>query len=333
MKEYQVYAVGNALVDMEFAVEDQYLESIQVEKGVMTLVDEARHDELYDALYASHGNKACGGSAANTLIAVSYFGGKSFYSCKIADDPSGHFFLEDLLAAGVDTNAKENMGKGTTGKCLVMITPDAERTMNTFLGISADISETEVQETAIASSEYLYMEGYLAGSPSALKAAIKAREVAEQNGVKIALTFSDPNMVNFCRSGLEAMLGDKKIDLLFCNEHEAMSWCNTDNIEASVEQLKQITKTFCVTLGANGCLVFDGEHLNQVPTNKVTAIDSNGAGDMFAGAFLHGITSGNSFTDAATFANAAAAELVKHYGPRLKPEGYKALLADAKLTG
>ncbi len=332
MNKYQVYAVGNALVDMEFAVEDEFLKRSGVEKGVMTLVDEQRHDELFNTLYPSHGNKACGGSAANTLIAVSYFGGKSFYTCKIADDESGHFFLEDLNAAGVRTNAKERMAPGTTGKCIVMITPDAERTMNTYLGISASISDKDVDEEAIRASEYVYLEGYLAGSETALQAAIKTREVAESENIKIALTFSDPNMITFCRQGLSDMLGQNKIDLLFCNENEALSWCEEDNLESCITKLEDISKTFAITLGAQGCLVFDGNKQYRIPTTKVNAIDTNGAGDMFAGAMLYGITTGLSYERSAQFANLAASQLVQHYGPRLKAEGYQALIQTFKNT-
>ena len=326
--QYTLYAVGNALVDMEFALEDQQLREIGVEKGVMTLVDEAQHQSLFDQLYPTHGKRACGGSAANTLIATTYLGGRTYYTCKIADDEAGHFFLKDLTNAGVHTNAKETMAPGTTGKCLVMITPDAERTMNTFLGISADISEKEIEENAIKASEYVYLEGYLAGSPTGLQAAVRTREIAQANGVKTALTFSDPNIVNYCRPSLEKIVGTTPLNLVFCNEQEALRWAKTDDLEMATIELKKVTQAFAITLGAKGALIFDGRQTQLVPGTQVTAIDTNGAGDIFAGAFLYGINHDMSYFEAARLANLAAARLVQQYGPRLQPQAYSDLLSD-----
>ncbi len=325
MKKYHVYGVGNALVDMEFEVEDAFFESNAIDKGVMTLVDEDRQHELLGHLDAFDGKKASGGSAANTIIASSYFGGKSFYSCKVANDELGDFYVNDLQQAGVDSNVGDGRKEGITGKCLVMVTPDAERTMNTFLGITANFSVDELNLAAIKDSEYLYIEGYLVSSDTGRHAAIEARKVAEENGVKTALTFSDPAMVQFFKDGLREMIGDK-VDLLFCNDAEAMSWSESDNLDDAIESLKVVANTFAITLGAKGAILFDGKKLIEISPHEVKALDSNGAGDMFAGAFLYGITHGHSFYEAGNIASLAAARVVSQFGPRLAASEHKDIL-------
>jgi len=325
MKKYHVYGVGNALVDMEFEVEDQFFKTNAIDKGLMTLVDEDRQHELLGHLDAFEGKKASGGSAANTVIATSYFGGKSFYSCKVANDELGDFYVNDLQQAGVDSNVDDGRKDGITGKCLVMITPDAERTMNTFLGITANFSVDELNIAAIKDSEYLYIEGYLVSSDTGRHAAIEARKVAEENNVKTALTFSDPSMVQFFKEGLQEMIGNK-VDLLFCNAAEAMSWADTDNLQTAIESLKKIASTFAITQGSQGATLFDGSQIIEISPHEVKALDSNGAGDMFAGAFLYGITHGHSFYEAGNIASLAAARVVSQFGPRLSAREHKEIL-------
>ncbi len=325
MKKYHVYGVGNALVDMEFEVEDAFFEANGIDKGVMTLVDEARQHELIGHLDAFDGKKASGGSAANTVIAVSYFGGKAFYSCKVANDELGDFYVHDLTAAGVDSNVGDGRKDGITGKCLVMVTPDAERTMNTFLGITETFSVDELHQDAIVNSEYLYIEGYLVTSNTGRHAAIESRKIAEEHGVKTALTFSDPAMVQFFKDGLKDMIGDG-VDLLFCNESEALSWAETDDLNQAIESLKQVARSFAVTRGSKGALLFDGKHQIEISPHEVDAVDSNGAGDMFAGAFLYGITHGHSFFEAGNIASLASAKVVSQFGPRLAADAHKDIL-------
>ncbi|MCG8668157.1 MAG: adenosine kinase [Pseudomonadales bacterium] len=326
MKKYHVYAIGNALVDMEFTVDDDFLNEHSIDKGVMTLVDEELQHRLYNALKDRGGKQASGGSAANTIIAVSQFGGKSYYSCKVANDETGDFYVKDLAAAGVDTNLHKEREEGVSGKCIVMVTPDAERTMHTYLGISETVSHAELDEEAICNSEYVYLEGYLVTSDSARAAAIKAREVAEANQIKTALTFSDPNMVNFFKDGLNEMVGNG-VDLLFCNEQEALTWAGTDSIEEAAAAIKKVAKTFAITLGAEGALVFDGETEHKIDAHPTEAIDSNGAGDMFAGAFLYALTHGHDFPTAGSFASRSAARIVAHFGPRLPADTHEELLS------
>ena len=281
--QYDVYGIGNALVDMEYEVHDQFLAKYKIDKGLMTLVDETRQNELLDALGGTPKNQQCGGSAANTIIAISQFGGKGFYSCKVASDPIGNFYFHDLQDNGVDSNLQtQRHHSGTTGKCLVLVTTDAERTMNTFLGITASMSTEEVVAEAIKNSKYMYMEGYLVASPTGKAAAVKAREVAQAAGVKTALTFSDVNMVKFFKDGLQEMIGPNGIDLLFCNESEALAYTDTAEILVAREALKKVAKTFVVTQGENGAIIWDGTTFIDIEPYAVKAVDSNGAGDMYA---------------------------------------------------
>jgi len=326
MKKYHVYGIGNALVDMEFEVEDSFFEQNNIEKGVMTLVDEDRQYELIAHLDAFEGKKASGGSAANTIIAASYFGGSSFYSCKVSNDELGDFYVNDMKEAGVDSNVGDGRKEGITGKCLVMITPDAERTMNTFLGITETFSVDELNQDALYNSEYLYIEGYLVTSATGRHAAIEARKMAEEAGVKTALTFSDPAMVEFFKDGLVEMIGEK-VDLLFCNEAEAKSWAGTDDLQQALEAVKKIASTYAITLGSKGALVYDGKNQIDISPHEVKAIDSNGAGDMFAGAFLYGITHGHSFYEAGNIASLASARVVSQFGPRLSAAEHKEILS------
>lgn len=318
-KKFNLYGIGNALVDMEFEVHDDFFKMNQIDKGHMTLVDEERQKQLLHALGQVPLKQQCGGSAANTVIANAQFGGKSFYSCKVASDPIGNFYYQDLVDNGVSTNLQVQLREsGVTGKCLVMVTPDAERTMNTFLGITSNFSVKELDEVSLSHSEYLYIEGYLVASPSGKEAAIEARKMAQKHGVKTSLTFSDVNMVKFFKEGLMEIIGPKGLDLLFCNSSEAMAFAETTDLMVARERLKQVAKTFVITMGENGAIIFDGDTFIDIEPFKVKAIDSNGAGDMYAGAFLYGITHNHTYASAGKLASMAASKVVSQFGPRLK---------------
>jgi sugar/nucleoside kinase (ribokinase family) len=327
-KRFNVYGIGNALVDIVTEVDHDFFQKNEIEKGVMTLVDEKRQHVLMGAIDMKKSKMACGGSAGNTMIAVSQFGGKSFYSCLVAKDPLGKFFLEDLKRNGVETNLTyERLSEGITGKCLVMTTPDAERTMNTFLGISSFLSPEHLDAEAIKASSYVYLEGYLVTSPKGLEAMKEAKKIAERNGVKTTLTFSDPSMVKYFSTQMNEVVG-ASVDLLFCNEEEAMIFTGADNINAAREKLKQSARHFVITLGANGALVYDGDTFITIEPYAVKALDTNGAGDMFAGAFLYGITNGHSYAEAGKLASLASSRVVSQYGPRLTPDQVKTVMKD-----
>jgi fructokinase len=313
---YDVYALGNALVDMEFTVDDGFLRRHRIDKGHMTLVDEPRLDELLDSLKELEPKQMSGGSAANTLIAAQAFGCRTFYSCKVADDDVGGHFRKDLETIGVATNRQKHDGAGKSGRCLVLITPDAERSMNTFLGISDKLAVSEVDERALRESTYLYIEGFLSSSPTGSDAAIRCRDLAESHGISTALTLSDVSMVRFFRDPLTKMLGNG-VDHLFCNEEEALEWARTDRLDIAIAELKDIAHSVNVTVGARGSLVIEGHSRHEVAGFPVKPLDTNGAGDIYAGACLAGRVQGMPPQTAARFGNFAAARLITRYGARL----------------
>jgi sugar/nucleoside kinase (ribokinase family) len=329
MAKYHVYGIGNALVDQEFEVTDAFFGTSNIEKGLMTLIDEDQQHSLLDSLSKQFGVKkrAGGGSAANTVFAAQYLGANTFYSCNVANDESGDFYVSDLTAAGIDTNLGTDRAEGVTGKCMVMITPDAERTMNTFLGITEHLGQQHINEAALKDSEYVYIEGYLVTSNTARSAAIKVKTLAEANNVKTAMTFSDPAMVQFFKDGILEMLG-AGVDLLFCNEEEALNIADTEDFEMAKTFLKTLTKTFAITLGNKGAIIFDGQNEITIAPHAVKAVDSNGAGDNFAGAFMFGITNGLSFEDAGKLASKISAEVVSCFGPRLDANRYSEIKAE-----
>lgn len=325
---YHLYAIGNALVDTEYEVSDAQLQTASVEKRHMTLIDAPRRTELLKHVHAVKSHRTGGGSAGNTVVALAQLGGKAFYSCRVADDELGDFYTKDLLSHGVATNLTHTKPpEGQTGSCMVMVTPDAERSMSTFLGATADIDETALHPHDIVKARVYYMEGYLAASPTGLAAAIKGRAIAAQAGVKLATTLSDMSMINFCRPGLDAMVGTD-LDFLFCNEEEAQVWCGTQDLAQICQQIGQQAHTVCLTRSAKGCLVLEGGNITEVPAAQVKAVDTNGAGDMFAGAFLYAVTHGHSHVQAAWLANQCAGRVVAQYGNRLSHEVMNSLKAD-----
>ena len=233
--------------------------------------------------------------------------------------------MSDMANAGV-TVPGIDWQDGITGKCLILITPDAERSMNTFLGASETFSRNELDLKAIANSEFLYIESYLVTSDSGRAAAIEARQVAQANNCKVALSFSDPGIVAHFKEGINEILGGR-IDLIFCNQDEALAYADTGDLETAIAAIKEQCEMFAITQGAKGALVYDGKEIIEINGVEVNAVDTNGAGDMFAGAFLYGITSGMSHEQAGNFASKAAAKVVSQFGPRLKPEQYKQLLS------
>ncbi|WP_276368965.1 adenosine kinase [Chryseolinea sp. H1M3-3] len=328
MKRYDVYGIGNAIVDIITEVDHDFFENNNVEKGVMTLVDEKRQLELMKAIDMQKSKMTGGGSAANTVVAVNQFGGKSFYSLLVAQDDLGKFFLDDLKYNGVDTNLTfEQCPPGHTGRCLVMTSPDANRTLNTFLGVSSFLSKNHLDEESIKNSSIVYLEGYLVASPKGLDALKEAKRMAEQSKVDVALTFSDPSMVKYFSKQMEEIVG-ASVDLLFCNDEEALIFTGTSTINEARQKLQQVAKKFVVTLGANGALIFDGDTFINIEPYKVEAIDTNGAGDMFSGAFLYGITHQHSFAEAGKLASLAASKVVTQFGPRLETSRIKKLLVD-----
>ncbi|MBS1505263.1 MAG: adenosine kinase [Bacteroidetes bacterium] len=328
--KYDVFGIGNAIVDIVTEVDHDFFEKNEVEKGVMTLVDEKRQIHLMGAIDMKRSIMSGGGSAGNTVVALNQFGGKSFYSCLVAHDELGKFFLDDLKHHGVNTNLKyENCPTGHSGRCLVMTSPDAQRTMNTFLGVSSFLSPEHLDEEAIKNSSYVYLEGYLVASPKGLEAMKEAKKIAEKNKVEVALTFSDPSMVKYFSKQMEEIVG-ASVDLLFCNDEEALIFTGTNSLSEAREKLKQSAKRFVITLGANGAMVYDGDTFISIEPYATVAVDTNGAGDMFAGAFMYGITHGHSYAGSGKLASLASSHVVRQWGPRLKKEEVQKILHEFK---
>lgn len=326
MKKFDVYAIGNALVDIEYHATAHKLVELNIDKGVMTLIDEQRQNSLIAQLGESHESMACGGSAANTIIALAQMGARTHLDCRVSNDMTGQVFARDLHDSGVNSNLDfKPLPAGITGKCLVFVTPDADRTMNTFLGVSAELDTDDIDTEAIKMSEYIYIEGYLASSDNTRDAAIEARRIAESHEIKTSLTLSDPNMVKFFRESIEAMIGDR-VDLLFANEDEAMELAGTDNLDEALPLFKKISRSFAITRGKDGALLFDGVALIEIKPKPVQAVDTLGAGDMFAGAFLYGLSEGMSFHQAGDLASLASAKIVTQFGPRLRAKQTRTLL-------
>jgi sugar/nucleoside kinase (ribokinase family) len=320
MSYYHLYAIGNALVDTEYEVSDALLSTMGVSKRHMTLIDAEQRTALHKHVDGLHARRTGGGSAGNTVVALAQLGGHAFYSCRVADDELGAFYTQDLQANGVATNLTHTQAQpGQTGSCMVLVTPDAERTMCTFLGATSQLDRQSLHPHDIAKAKVYYMEGYLAASPTGLEAALEGLKIAKQHGVQTALTLSDVSMINFCRAGLEAMIGDG-LDYLFANEEEAQVWCGSTDLQAIEAQLQKLARTVCLTRGPKGCIVLQAGERTEVPAVPTKAVDTNGAGDMFAGAFLYGVTHGMRNAQAAALANRAAAAVVAQHGNRLSRE-------------
>ena len=326
MAKYNIYGIGAAIVDTEVVVNDSFLNENEISKGLMTLVDEGRQKYLIDSLTTQSipVKRSCGGSACNSVVAASRFGSSAFFSGKVADDEEGVFFVKDLKHSGVDFH-QVDPSNGVTGKCLVMVTPDAERTMNTNLGASLELSYREIDETALANSDWLYIEGYVVTDDQRTSVARDAMAFAKKNGVKTSLSLSDPFVIKVFSDNIKTIIGENGVDLIFCNGDEARSFTGTHTIEAAAEALKKYAKTFAITRGPGGSLVFDGDNLIHTPGVLSNAIDTNGAGDMFAGAFLHALISGREYSWAAQFANTASSIVVSSFGPRIKDIEYISL--------
>ena len=326
MATVDLFAIGNALIDQEFKVSDDFLSQQGLQKGTMQLTDGPTQAALYQNLLNSQDYKgqASGGSAANTTVAFSALGSPAFYACRVGQDELGQVYLDGLNDADIYTSEKSKT-EGVTGTCMVLISPDTERTMHTYLGITTELSADQVDYEPLKKAKWLYIEGYLSTSPSARAAVKQARQIAREHGVKIALSLSDPAMVQYAREGLDELMDDG-VDLLFCNEQEALMYTQTQNIEEAFAQLKLKNHTIVITQSAKGASVSSGKHHFHLGGRRVHAVDANGAGDAFAGAFLYAINQHMSLEDATQLAILVSSEVVAQYGPRLDIENYAKLL-------
>jgi len=314
--QYDVFGVGNALVDIQARISDNWLAQTGFDKGIMTLVDDAQQQGVLSRLTGIHLNKCAGGSAANTIVGIADFGGRAAYAGKVSNDANGEFFLQDMRKMGVSIEVPASP-TGQTGTCAVLITEDAQRTMLTNLGVSATLSENDIDEETIRRSRYVYIEGYLLTNPVQKAAAYKAMNLAKQYGNKVALTASDPFLCNLCRDEIWSLL-EGPVDLFFCNELEAQSLTGKTDVIECAAAIHKHAENVAMTLGANGSLLMHEGHAIPIEGVPVEAIDTTGAGDMYAGALLFGITNGMSWKQAGHLASHASARIVSQLGARMK---------------
>ena len=289
-KKYDVFGIGNALLDCVYMVEDKFLEENKIEKGLMTLVDEGKQKSIIEKIKSYDSFIQSGGSVTNSVYTLSQLGGSGYVSVLVSDDDFGRTYLRDLKNSNVITAGSSfTTGKGMTGTCLVLTTPDAERTMNTCLSISSNFSIKNINLNDLKYAKYLYIEGYLVTSEIAMDAIKECIQFANMNDVKIALTFSDLSMVKYFKNNFESIL-KTKVDLLFCNEEEAKTFSGSNSVHGSIEFLKSFTSNLVITQGNKGSLIVNEEEIITIDPYHVKAIDTVGAGDAFAGSYLYGIT-------------------------------------------
>ena len=313
--DYDVYALGNAIVDTEIPVDDDFLSANGLSKGMMTLVSEQRQAALLHRLtgYVKHG--AAGGSAANTAVGVAQFGGRASFTGKIGSDENGELYRLSMAEAGVDFDVDEIAG-APTGSSLILVTPDAERTMQTHLGASGHLTVADLDEDLIERSQVLYAEGYLFGSPLTEAVVRHAMQAAASAGIRIVMSLSDPAVVaNFADAVTHAIR--TYADLLLCNEHEAAIYTGRKGREESLRELAKDCPLVFMTCGGDGSLVSDGGEITKVDSYDVPVVDTTGAGDLYAAGVLYGLTHGLSPTQSGKLGSFAAARIVSKVGPRL----------------
>lgn len=322
VKPLDVFGVGNALLDILAFVEDDFLSTHELPRGGMTLMDAHKQGILLQELENSALKLRCGGSAANTMIAIAQSGGTGYFAGKVGTDTNGEFYHQDMIAAGVEFGVEAaTVDRGPTGTCLVLTTPDAERTMCTNLGVAIALSKTDIDFEQLKSCQYVYIEGYLWDSPDAKEACLEILEYAKANGVKVALTFSDLFLVD--RHGAELKrLSAEYADVIFCNADEVRRLCGETDLEACARQMAELAPRVFVTNSGEGCVLVENKTITPVPGFPVKPIDTVGAGDAFAGGVLYGLTNGLSTEKAARWGNYLGSQVVQVRGPRLS-ESYR----------
>ena len=293
MKKYKLYGIGNALLDYEYKVNDSVLKELELEKGCMLLNEYDKHSKLHQSLKKMRPPEKIipGGSVANSVFAMAQYNDKVCFSGKVSDDESGKNFIECLNKSGVETFISK-LDNNKSGECLVLITPDNERTMNTFLGSSSMLSIDDIDNQSIKESEYLLIEGYLVTSDETMNVSIEALAIAQENNTKSVITLSDPNIVKYFRDNLLKLFNNKS-HIIFCNEQEALNFSETTNLSQAQNFLKEITDIYIITLGSKGAICYDGTDTYKIEGLDVDSKDFTGAGDMFLGSFMHKYDDGN----------------------------------------
>jgi adenosine kinase len=312
---YDVLGIGNAIVDVLARTDDDFLVRQKMPKGSMSLIDEARAKSIYDAMGPT--TEISGGSAANTIAGVASFGGRAAFVGKVKEDELGKAFSHDIRAAGVAFNTPAAKDGPSTARCYVLVTPDGERTMNTFLGAAQNLSPADVTDDEIAGARIVYLEGYLWDPRDAKEAFRKAAKIAHRAGRTVALTLSDSFCVDRYRAEFLDLVKGGTVDLLFANESELKSLYETADFDVALAALGKDAKLGVVTRSEKGAVVLDGGKTDAIPVFPVErVVDATGAGDLFAAGFLHGFAQGLQHADSARLGALAAAEVISHIGAR-----------------
>jgi len=324
-KRLQLVGIGNAIVDVVSRTEDSFIEKHGIAKGAMTLIDADQAEALYGEM--GPGVEVSGGSVANATAGFAALGGTAAFIGKVREDQLGKVFAHDLRAAGVAYSTDLAQAGDPTARCLILVTPDGQRTMNTYLGASQGLTEDDIDTDLIAAAETVYLEGYLWDPPEAKKAFRKAMEVAKQAGTQVAFTLSDAFCVDRYRSEFRELV-DSHIDILFANEEEIKSLYETDSFDDAMQTLGRKVHHAALTRSEKGSVVVSGERVYQVSPEKVErVVDATGAGDLYSAGFLFGLANGYTAEDAGRIASICAAEIISHYGARPE-EDLKALIRD-----
>jgi sugar/nucleoside kinase (ribokinase family) len=309
-----VVGIGNAIVDVLAQADDAFIAAEQLNKGTMALIDEPRAQALYGRM--APGIEASGGSAANTIAGIASLGGKAAYIGKVADDVLGKVFAHDLRAAGVRYDTPALKGGPASARCLILVTPDAQRTMNTFLGASAELRPSDIDRDLIAASQVTYLEGYLFDRAEAKEAFRLAGKLAHEAGRKVSLTLSDPFCVDRHRSDFRDLIRGH-VDILFANEAEICSLYETKSFDEAAAAVKSEAEIAVLTRSEKGAVVVTAKDRVAVPAAPVAkVVDTTGAGDLFASGFLYGFTRGKDFAHCLKLGALCAAEIISHFGAR-----------------
>ncbi len=327
MTEFDLLGIGNALVDVVAQADDAFLDTHALDKGGMMLIDTERADFLYSKMGPA--TESSGGSCGNTMAGFASLGGKGVYIGKVRDDDFGAVFRHDMNAIGVNF-ATPSAGDGeATGRCLVIVTPDAQRTLCTYLGAASALTAADIDADLVRAAAVTYLEGYLFDPPEAKAAFVRAAEVAHAAGRKVAITLSDSFCVGRHRDSF-AHLVASHIDILFANEAEILALYEVDNFDEAAHAVRGHCAVACLTRGEKGSVILSGDDTHTVAAEPASqVIDTTGAGDLFAAGFLYGYTQGRPLAEAARIGGVAAAEVIAHYGAR--PEADLGALARERL--
>ena len=326
MKKFQVVGIGNAMVDVLTQETEAFLSEAGIEKGIMQLIDMDRAVDLYSRIGAA--KEISGGSAANTIAGIAHLGGRTAYVGKVKDDQLGAIFAHDLRAQGAvyETKLAPKDAAQETGRCIVVVTPDGERSMNTYLGVTEFLEPSDIDVDMMADAEWIYLEGYRFDGPESHAAFAKAINACKGRGGKVSITLSDPFCVERHRDAFRMMIRED-VDLLFCNRAEMLSMYQTEDFDAALAQAAKEVSIVACTDSDNGAHILSGGQRWHAPAVPTQIVDATGAGDLFAGAFLWGLTNGHDLETCGRMGCVAASEVISHIGARAESD-LKTLFAE-----